>query len=99
MNCRSCGSNGTVQFLSLGRQPLANNFLKPEEVGKEPFYPLDLVFCNNCTLVQLSDKSFVPRDILFTHYLYASSVAGGLRAHFEKLAKTLASFVPRGSIV
>ncbi|MCS4538188.1 MAG: class I SAM-dependent methyltransferase [Thaumarchaeota archaeon] len=99
MNCRSCGSNSTVQFLSLGRQPLANNFLKPEEVGKEPLYPLDLVFCENCTLVQLSDESFVPRDILFTHYLYASSVAGGLRAHFEQLAKTLSNLVLKGSVV
>jgi len=88
-----------VKFLSLGKQPLANNFLKPEEVGREAFYPLDLVFCKNCALVQLSDKSFVPRDILFTHYLYASSVAGGLRVHFEQLAKTLAEFVPRSSVV
>lgn len=99
MKCRSCESSDVMNFLSLGKQPLANNFLKPEEVGREPFYPLDLIFCNSCTLVQLSDDSFVPRDILFTHYLYASSIAGGLRVHFEQLAKTLASIVPKGSII
>ncbi|MBI2126642.1 MAG: class I SAM-dependent methyltransferase [Thaumarchaeota archaeon] len=79
-----------MKFLSLGRQPLANNFLKPDDVGKEPYYPLDLVFCKDCALVQLSEESYVPRDILFRHYLYASSISGGLRSHFEQLAKRIA---------
>ena len=99
MNCRSCRSNNVAQFLSLGRQPLANDFMKPDRVGKEPYYPLDLVFCSNCTLVQLSEESFVPRNILFTHYLYASSVSGGLRVHFEQLAKSLAEMLPKNAVV
>ncbi len=90
MKCRSCESKLVVKFLSLGRQPLANNFLNPDDVGKEPYYPLDLVFCKNCALVQLSEESYVPRDILFRHYLYASSISGGLRSHFEQLAKRIA---------
>ncbi|MBM3897519.1 MAG: class I SAM-dependent methyltransferase [Thaumarchaeota archaeon] len=99
MNCRSCGSNNVNHFLSLGRQPLANDFLKPDRVEKEPYYPLDLVFCTNCTLVQLSEESFVPRDILFTHYLYTSSVSGGLRVHFEQLAKKLAETIQKNAVV
>lgn len=99
MKCRSCGNTDVIEFLSLGKQPLANNFLKSDGVGKEMYYPLDLVFCTDCTLVQLSDASYVSRDVLFRHYLYASSVSGGLRRHFEDLAAKISEEVPKDGLV
>lgn len=89
MNCRLCGSSDLIRVLSLGNQPLANNFLRPEDFEKEKAYPLELVYCRECTLVQLSKESFVPREVIFSNYYYASSVAGGLRSHFERLAAML----------
>ncbi|MBT89682.1 MAG: SAM-dependent methyltransferase, partial [Spirochaetales bacterium] len=76
------------------KQPPANSFLKPTEIHKEHRYPLDIIFCSNCTLVQLSDESYIDRDDLFLHYSYASSIAGGLRTHFEKLANIIAKDIP-----
>ena len=99
MNCRSCGSNQTTKFLSLRKQPPANSFLKPTEIHKEHRYPLDIIFCSNCTLVQLSDESYIDRDDLFLHYSYASSIAGGLRTHFEKLANIIAKDIPVNGLV
>src|SRR5262249_47476768 len=37
----------------------------------EPTYPLDLVFCATCALVQITET--VPPDILFSDYPYLSS--------------------------
>jgi 2-polyprenyl-3-methyl-5-hydroxy-6-metoxy-1,4-benzoquinol methylase len=83
----------------LRKQPPANSFLKPAEIHKEHRYPLDIIFCSNCTLVQLSDESYIDRDDLFLHYSYASSIAGGLRTHFEKLANIIAKDIPVNGLV
>ena len=40
MICRICDSDRLEPVLDLGEQPWCNHFLRPEEVGNEPFYPL-----------------------------------------------------------
>jgi len=61
-----------TEFLDLGEQPLANAFLKKEELGNpEPKYPLRVLFCDTCGLVQLGDV--VDPDTLFRNYVYFSS--------------------------
>ena len=50
-------------ILNLGIQPWANNILNKDEVGKEPWYPLELVFCNKSELLQLT--YFVPKEVMF----------------------------------
>ena len=70
--CRSCGRPGLQLILSLGRTPLANSLLTAGQLGApEPTYPLDLVFCPACTLVQITET--VPPDQLFDEYPYFSS--------------------------
>jgi SAM-dependent methyltransferase len=70
--CRSCGSQGLQLILSLGRTPLANSLLTAGQLGApEPTYPLDVVFCPACTLVQITET--VPPAQLFNQYLYFSS--------------------------
>lgn len=72
MTCRACGASGLRLVLSLGRTPLANALLRPEQVGApEPRYPLDLAFCEQCALVQITET--VPPDALFRDYVYFSS--------------------------
>lgn len=80
--CRLCNSSNLELFLDLGWMPLAGNYLKENDVGKESYYPLRVFFCQNCFLVQLID--IVAPDILFRDYRYLSSV--GLSDHFSAYA-------------
>jgi SAM-dependent methyltransferase len=74
--------------LSLGRTPLANALLTKEDLDKpEDTYPLDLVFCPNCALVQITET--VPPERLFSHYLYLSSFSDTMVAHSRELAERL----------
>jgi SAM-dependent methyltransferase len=60
--------------LSLGETPLANSLLTAEQLGaREPAYPLDVVFCPHCALVQLTLS--VPPEEMFSEYAYFSSFA------------------------
>lgn len=71
-SCRSCGQGGLRPILSLGRTPLANALLTEQELDQpEATFPLDLVFCPACALVQITET--VPPEILFREYAYLSS--------------------------
>ena len=52
--CRFCHSDNLEVALDLGMMPLAGGFLKPENISDEYFFPLELQFCKNCYLVQVS---------------------------------------------
>jgi hypothetical protein len=87
-SCRSCGAAGLDLVLSLGSTPLANSLLRPEDLDKpEPRYPLDLVFCAECTLVQITET--VPPEQLFREYLYFSSFSDTMLAHSRQLVSQL----------
>src|SRR5262245_30772020 len=82
--CRACGDSALVTILSLGKTPLANALLTPQQLAApEPTYPLDLVFCPGCTLVQLTET--VPPETLFSDYLYFSSFSDTMLRHAEGL--------------
>jgi SAM-dependent methyltransferase len=87
-SCRSCGAAGPRLVLSLGQMPLANALLTAEQLDRpEPTYPLDLVFCPHCALVQITET--VPPERLFREYLYFSSFSDTLLRHAEELATRL----------
>ena len=86
--CRACGSDRLQLVLSLGRTPLANSLLTSEELRQqEETYPLDLVFCPECSLVQITET--VPPERLFREYLYFSSVSDALLRHAESLVERM----------
>ncbi len=86
--CRSCGSSDLHLVLSLGKTPLANSLLTEEQLHQpEPSFPLDLVFCGNCSLVQITET--VPPEQLFSNYLYFSSFSDTMLQHAEAIAKRL----------
>ncbi len=86
--CRSCGSQNLKLVLSLGRTPLANRLLTSAQLQQpEPTYPLDLVFCADCSLVQITET--VPPEILFRDYLYFSSFSDSMLAHARNIAQEL----------
>jgi SAM-dependent methyltransferase len=76
--CRSCGSPALAVFLRLGEMPLPDGLLRPDELDRpEPRFPLDLAFCEACTLVQILEE--VPPEKLFVdNYLYFSSYSDDL---------------------
>jgi len=86
--CRFCGTPNLFPILSLGTMPLANALLTPEQLlSTEPTYPLDLAFCDKCTLVQITET--VPPDQLFTEYVYFSSFSETMLRESQDLADAL----------
>ena len=86
--CRSCGKTGLTTILSLGRMPLANRLLTAEQLEQpEPTYPLDLAFCSDCALVQITET--VPPEKLFRGYLYFSSFSDTMLRHAQELVERL----------
>jgi len=87
-NCRSCGGSRLSLVLSLGETPLANALLTEEQLTQpEARFPLDLAFCPDCSLVQITET--VPPEQLFSHYLYFSSFSDTMLHHAERLARRL----------
>ena len=82
--CRSCGGADLTLILSLGETPLANSLLGEAELAREEDrFPLDLVFCNACALVQI-DVTVAP-ERLFSEYLYQSSFSETMLEHARHL--------------
>jgi SAM-dependent methyltransferase len=87
--CRSCGNPNLDLIISFGYTPLADGLLTKEQL-EQPEYtaPLDLAFCPNCGLVQITE--IVPPEILFCReYPYFSSVSPSLLKHFGDSAKAI----------
>jgi SAM-dependent methyltransferase len=68
--CRSCGGKALQPVLSLGETPLANALVTDLNEADERV-PLDVVFCRDCTLVQITED--VAPEVLFRDYVYFSS--------------------------
>jgi len=88
--CRACEKEGLLPVLDLGKTPLANALPTPDDVAKgapEETFPLDLVFCPHCSLLQITET--VPPEILFRNYLYFSSFSDQMVRHAEAIADRL----------
>lgn len=78
--CRSCGSPDLRAFLSLGSTPIANALVAPGVTGADPSYPLEIGFCVDCTLVQVTYE--LPAEVIFdADYAYFSSFSDLLLRH------------------
>jgi dTDP-4-dehydrorhamnose reductase len=87
-NCRVCGSSDLVKYLDLGMLPLANNLaLSAEEaIGMERF-PMQVLYCRECSLSQLS--VVIDPSELFSHYTYRSSINKGYVRHCREMARSV----------
>ena len=74
--CRVCDSTHLELAIDLGHQPWCNNFLKPEQVGQEPFYPLRVLYCHDCGTVQLDYT--VKKEIMLCLLYTSTSPLEGL---------------------
>lgn len=87
--CRSCGSENLELIISFGYTPLADGLITRENIDKPEYTALlDLVFCPDCGLVQITVS--VPPEILFGRdYPYFSSVSPSLLKHFGDSAQNI----------
>lgn len=88
-SCRSCGSTLLREVLDLGATPIANRLVSPDRADElDPTFPLGIVFCDDCTLVQLGYA--LPADALFdVDYPYYSSFSDALVQHARSHVQAL----------
>lgn len=92
--CRICGSGELFEVLDLGRQPLANALLPPESPPPATF-PLMVVGCGDCAVVQLAGN--IDPHALFDDYLYFSSFSSSMVDAMRRLAETTVARVGLGA--
>jgi SAM-dependent methyltransferase len=83
--CRVCDSSNLELAIDLGLQPWCNHFLRPDEVGSEPLYPLRVVHCARCGTAQLDFT--VKKEVLFGDHTYLSGITKTLSDHFGRVAR------------
>ncbi|MCH9610976.1 MAG: hypothetical protein S4CHLAM81_02870 [Chlamydiales bacterium] len=87
MKCRVCDQEDLSLAIDLGKQPWGNHFLQKEEVGKEPFYPLEVHYCHSCATAQLNYT--VKKEVMFADTTYLSGTTRTLSSHFKEIAGTI----------
>ena len=76
------------EFLDLGKQPIANKFLKEDEIKDEFFFDLKVVFDEETKLVSMKD--FVKPEMMFNEdYKYNTSLSTPMVNHFRETATML----------
>ena len=82
--CRSCGHKELESVLDLGTTALADRMLYEKQLDEpEPAFPLEVVFCPQCSLVQIVET--VDPAVLFDEdYPYFSSFSNYLLQHSKK---------------
>ncbi len=91
MGCQVCSSGNLHEVLDLGHHPPSDKFL-PEKGLEEPeiLYPLKVLFCEDCKLVQLS-YAVDPKVLFCESFIYRTGFNNQLKAHFQKMAQELSS--------
>ncbi len=91
MKCRHCASELNLTFLDLGNAPPSNAYLTEETVRvAEVWFPLRIVVCENCWLVQTEDHA--GREALFTQdYAYFSSISSSWLDHSRSYVSQMVS--------
>ena len=83
--CRFCGADVTFEACSLGDQPLANNLVPMAAPAEpDPRFPLRVMVCSHCLLVQLEHTP--PPAAMFGEYSYVSGISASWRDHTARFA-------------
>src|SRR5258708_2428269 len=83
--CRLCGADLARSFVDLGMSPLCESYLGADAIdAPEVFYPLHVLLCEECLLVQL--PAYVSGEHIFSDYAYFSSYSTSWVAHAKHYA-------------
>ena len=86
--CRFCKNRLKYLFIDLGETPLANSYVKKNNLKKnEHKSPLRVYVCEKCFLVQLKD--FESPKSLFQNYSYFSSYSDSWLQHAKKYVEMM----------
>jgi len=89
-SCRICYSKNIDDLFSLG-DLYVSNFVNKGEAGLKA--PLDLIFCNRCSLVQL--RHTAPQELLYARfYWYRSGVTDTMRRALRDITKEVEERFP-----
>ena len=86
MKCRNC-NNQTKKFMSFGRMPIANAFIKNIK-QREYFFELAPTYCPKCSLFQLL-KQPNPKKLFHKNYAFFAGTSEKMQMHFHELASEL----------
>lgn len=91
MKCRHCAASLDLRFVDLGAAPPSNSYLTESGLSQpEPWFPLRVLTCTNCWLVQTED--FAAHDEMFSgEYAYFSSFSTGWLQHAETYVDKMVS--------
>jgi hypothetical protein len=88
--CRLCGAGLATTFVDLGMSPLCESFLRCDQIDQmEPYFPLRVLVCERCFLVQLQE--YVKPENIFTEYAYFSSYSTSWVQHARQYCATVAA--------
>ncbi|MGH6895136.1 MAG: methyltransferase domain-containing protein [Geminicoccaceae bacterium] len=88
--CRLCGGALAHTFVDLGMSPLCESYLAFGQLdAMEPYFPLHVLVCGSCFLVQL--KEYVSPESIFREYAYFSSYSTTWVAHAKSYCETIAT--------
>ena len=85
--CRVCFKS-IKKFMSFGKMPIANSFIKKNKFKKQYFYDMEAGFCKNCATFQLIK---VPKaKLMFNEkYAYLASTSNFMKKHWSNLSKKI----------
>ena len=77
-------------FMSFGKMPLANGFLKKNEFPSEYFFEMEIGFSEDLSLFQLNDHP-KPEKMFNKKYPFYTGSSESMKNHFEKFANWIKS--------
>ena len=87
--CRLCGHGLEHSLVDLGMSPLCESILAPGQLdAMEPYFPLHVLICGQCFLVQLGQ--YVSPEHIFREYAYFSSYSTTWVAHAKAYCEMIA---------
>ena len=85
--CRFC-ENIVSKFISFGKMPIANAFLKQDQFKNEYFFELAPTYCKNCSLFQLLYQPN-PKLLFHENYAFFANTSEYMQEHFKNLSTKL----------
>ncbi|RYF30572.1 MAG: SAM-dependent methyltransferase, partial [Comamonadaceae bacterium] len=84
MKCRHCHAGLNLQFMDLGSSPPSNAYLSATELlAPEKWYPLRVLTCTQCWLVQTEDCAHYA-ELFSDDYAYFSSYSTSWLRHSQR---------------
>lgn len=87
-HCRLCDSVLRHSVVDLGMSPPCEKILQAGEIDSvEEYFPLHVLVCENCLLVQL--KNYIPAEDIFSEYGYFSSFSTSWVEHARRYVEMI----------